>query len=96
MMKIGDDTQIGSGKCSDQKLSQALYICRSACEEVAVKALIIAEVGVNHNGDLGIARRLIEAAADANADLVKFQTFVASDLATPSLPRHNIKLAHLV
>ena len=50
-----------------------------------MKALIIAEVGVNHNGDLGIARRLIEAAADAGADLVKFQTFVASDLATPAL-----------
>ena len=49
--------------------------------------LIIAEVGVNHNGDLAIARRLIEAAAEAGADLVKFQTFVASDMTTPDAPK---------
>jgi N,N'-diacetyllegionaminate synthase len=40
--------------------------------------LIIAEAGVNHNGDLGLARQLIDAAADAGADLVKFQTFNAN------------------
>lgn len=40
--------------------------------------LIIAEAGVNHNGDMALARRLIDAAADAGADLVKFQTFNAS------------------
>jgi N-acetylneuraminate synthase len=34
---------------------------------------IIAEIGINHNGDLGIARQLIDAAADAGADAVKFQ-----------------------
>lgn len=44
--------------------------------------LIIAEAGVNHNGDLSIARRLIDAAAQAGADLVKFQTFRADRLAT--------------
>ena len=38
---------------------------------------IIAEAGVNHNGDLGVAKRLIDAAADAGADYVKFQTFSA-------------------
>jgi len=36
---------------------------------------IIAEAGVNHNGDLGMALRLVEAAAEAGADLVKFQSF---------------------
>lgn len=36
---------------------------------------IIAEAGVNHNGDLDIAKQLIEVAADAGADIVKFQTF---------------------
>ena len=41
------------------------------------RTLIIAEAGVNHNGDLGLARQLIDAAADAGADLVKFQTFNA-------------------
>ena len=58
-----------------------------------MKALIIAEVGVNHNGDLGIARRLIEAAADAGTDLVKFQTFVASDLATPVAPKAQYQIS---
>ena len=42
------------------------------------RTLIIAEAGVNHNGDLGLASQLIDAAADAGADLVKFQTFNAS------------------
>lgn len=41
------------------------------------RTLIIAEVGVNHNGDLELARQLIDAAAEAGADLVKFQTFNA-------------------
>lgn len=43
-----------------------------------MKTLIIAEAGVNHNGDLALARKLIDAAADAGADLVKFQTFNAN------------------
>lgn len=46
------------------------------------RTLIIAEAGVNHNGDLGLARQLIDAAAEAGADLVKFQTFNADRLAT--------------
>lgn len=37
--------------------------------------LVIAEAGVNHNGDLDMARRMIDAAAEAGADAVKFQTF---------------------
>ena len=48
------------------------------------KTLIIAEAGVNHNGDLGMAKKLIEAAAAAGADLVKFQTFTADRLVTRS------------
>lgn len=41
------------------------------------KTLIIAEAGVNHNGDLNLARQLVDAAAAAGADFVKFQTFNA-------------------
>jgi N,N'-diacetyllegionaminate synthase len=47
-----------------------------------VKTLIVAEAGVNHNGDLALARQLVEVAAQAGADLVKFQTFRADALAT--------------
>lgn len=46
------------------------------------RILIIAEAGVNHNGDLDMAKRLIETAAAAGADMVKFQTFSADRLAT--------------
>lgn len=46
--------------------------------------LIIAEAGVNHNGDLDIARRLIDVAADSGADVVKFQTFNANRVVTKS------------
>ncbi|MBI9080381.1 MAG: N-acetylneuraminate synthase [Pseudodesulfovibrio sp.] len=43
---------------------------------------IIAEAGVNHNGDMNIARKLIEAAADSGADAIKFQTFKATEIVT--------------
>ncbi len=46
--------------------------------------LIIAEAGVNHNGSLELAKRLIDAAADARVDYVKFQTFKAENLVTKS------------
>ena len=46
------------------------------------KTLIIAEAGVNHNGSLDAARRLVEAAALAGADFVKFQSFSADRLVT--------------
>ncbi|MEE2746391.1 MAG: N-acetylneuraminate synthase [Pseudomonadota bacterium] len=49
--------------------------------------LIIAEAGVNHNGDIELAKKLIDAAADAGADLVKFQTFKAKRLATHAAPK---------
>ncbi len=44
------------------------------------KVLIIAEAGVNHNGDLEMAKKLVAAAASAGADIVKFQTFTAERL----------------
>ena len=41
--------------------------------EVNKKIFIIAEIGINHNGDLLIAKELIDAVKDAGADAVKFQ-----------------------
>lgn len=49
--------------------------------------LIIAEAGVNHNGDLAMALKLVDVAADAGADAVKFQTFTADRLATRDAPK---------
>ncbi len=49
-----------------------------------MKTTIIAEAGVNHNGDMTMAKKLVDAAADAGADLVKFQTFKAETLVTQS------------
>ena len=44
------------------------------------RTLIIAEAGVNHNGSVELAKQLIDAAADAGADYVKFQTFRTENL----------------
>jgi N,N'-diacetyllegionaminate synthase len=62
------------------------------------RTLIIAEAGVNHNGDLTIAKKLIDAAFGAGADLVKFQTFDAERLATKSAPmaHYQIKTTNMV
>jgi N,N'-diacetyllegionaminate synthase len=49
-----------------------------------LKIVIIAEAGVNHNGDIVIAKKLVDVAADAGADFVKFQTFDANRLVTES------------
>ncbi len=43
---------------------------------------IIAEAGVNHNGDIKLARKLIDVAKEAGADAIKFQTFKAEELVT--------------
>lgn len=51
------------------------------------RCLIITEAGVNHNGSLDLALQLVDAAVAAGADVVKFQTFKASCLASPNAPK---------
>ena len=45
----------------------------------AGKVFIVAEIGINHNGDMEVARDAIHAAADAGADSVKFQNYYTDD-----------------
>jgi len=48
-------------------------------------AFLVAEIGFNHNGDVELAKRMIESAAKNGADAVKLQTFVASEMISKSL-----------
>tara|TARA_R100000789_G_scaffold11804_1_gene15738 strand:+ start:1527 stop:2531 length:1005 start_codon:yes stop_codon:yes gene_type:complete len=52
-----------------------------------MRTLVIAEAGVNHNGDIELAKKLIAVAAEAGADLVKFQTFVTASNISRSAPK---------
>ena len=48
---------------------------------------VIAEAGVNHNGSMELARDLIEVAAEAGADAIKFQTFRSEELVAEGAPK---------
>ena len=70
-------------------MSTSIKIMRIGSKKVGPgePVFIIAEAGVNHNGDLQMAKRLIDAAAEAGADAVKFQTFRAQELVSASTPK---------
>ncbi len=52
-----------------------------------MSVMIIAEAGVNHNGSYDLACKLVDAAKDAGADIIKFQTFKAKNLVTDDAPK---------
>lgn len=56
------------------------------------KTLIIAEAGVNHNGDMELAKQLIDVAADAGADIVKFQSFKLDKLVSKNAHKADYQL----
>ena len=60
-----------------------------------MKAYIIAEAGVNHNGDIKLAYELIDAAAQAGCDCVKFQTFRAEKLVTETAPQAEYQIQNI-
>jgi N,N'-diacetyllegionaminate synthase len=54
---------------------------------------VIAEAGVNHNGDVALAKRLIDVAVDAGANAVKFQSFRAGDIVSIEAPKAAYQIA---
>ena len=52
-----------------------------------MSVFIIAEAGVNHNGSIDLAKKLIDVASSSGANAVKFQTFTAKNLATQNIEK---------
>ena len=59
------------------------------------KTIIIAEVGVNHNGNVNIAKKLIDIAKISGADYVKFQTFKAENLVCKNAKAIQYRTEHI-
>ena len=60
--------------------------------EKLTRTLVIAEIGNNHEGDMGAARAMVDAAAETGVDAVKFQTFIAEKFSAPSDPARFARL----
>lgn len=105
---VGSNTFIGSATLSKQEISigkncivdmGSVIRCDIPADTThwapagRDKVTIIAEAGVNHNGDINLARQLIDAAAIAGVDIVKFQTFTADRLVTKNAVKAEYQIA---
>ncbi len=59
------------------------------------KVIIIAEAGVNHNGDIEMAKKLIDVAVEAKVDYVKFQTFKADTIVSRTAKKANYQIKNI-
>ena len=59
------------------------------------KVIIIAEAGVNHNGSFELAKELVDAAAEAKADYVKFQTFKADKIVSKDAVKADYQIKNI-
>ncbi len=69
------------------KLAQLIGTCHP-CEKRVAMPYIIAEVGVNHEGSMALAKRLVDEAKEGGADAVKFQSYKAETLASKDSPAY--------
>ncbi|MDZ5034749.1 N-acetylneuraminate synthase family protein, partial [Clostridium perfringens] len=59
------------------------------------RVFIIGEAGVNHNGNLNLAKQLVDVAVEAGVDAIKFQTFKSENLVTTSAKQANYQIENL-